>query len=116
MHNLGGNWEVHTGDFSGQGQAQILLYDPTSGDSQMLVLNKKLAVARQVTYSGWGTNKVLYVGHFGLPTLSVMLYNPQQAQSAFMAFDSTLTVAHAALVPSWGPTSQILVGSFLDHA
>lgn len=115
IHNLGGNWDVHTGDFSGQGQAQILLYDPSSGDAQMLVLKKNLAVASQVNYSAWGTNLVLYVGHFGLPTLSVMLYDPQQAQSTFLAFDVSLNVAHQAMVQSWGQSSQILVGSFLDH-
>lgn len=116
IHSLGGNWEVHTGDFSGQGQAQILLYDPTSGDAQMLVLNKKLAVTTQLTYTNWGTGMVLYVGHFGLPTLSVMLYNPEQSQSTFIAFDPLLNVAHQAQVQSWGPGSQILIGSFLDHA
>lgn len=116
IHSLGGNWEVHTGDFSGQGQAQILLYDPTTGDAQMLVLNKKLAVAGQFTYSSWGTGVVLYVGHFGLPTLSVMLYDPQTAQSTFIAFDSLLNVTHQAVVQSWGPDEQILIGSFLDHA
>ena len=116
MHSLGSNWEVHTGDFSGQGQAQILLYDPTSGDALMLTLNQKLNLASQLTYTSWGTGQVLYVGHFGLPGLSVMLYNPQQSQSTFIAFDSSLNVAHRAQVQSWGPTSQILVGSFLDHA
>jgi hypothetical protein len=116
IHGLGSNWEVHAGDFSGQGQAQVLLYDPTSGNAQILVLNQKLAVANQLTYSSWGTGLVLYVGHFGLPTLSVMLYNPQQSQSTFIAFDPALNVAHQALVQTWGPTSQILIGSFLDHA
>ena len=81
----------------------------------MLVLKKNLAVASQVSYSAWGTNLVLYVGHFGLPTLSIMLYDPQQAQSTFLAFDSSLNVAHQAIVQSWGQSSQILVGSFLDH-
>jgi hypothetical protein len=116
LHNLGGNWEIHTGDFSGKGQAQVLLYDPSSGDAQMLTLKSNLAVASTLSYSGWGTNQVLYVGHFGLPTLSIMLYDPQQAQSTFIAFDSSLNVAHQAVVPSWGQTSQILVGSFLDRA
>lgn len=116
LHNLGGNWEVHTGDFSGQGQAQILLYDPTTGDAQMLVLNNKLAVTSQIPYTNWGTGMVLYVGHFGLPTLSVMLYDPQHSQSTFMAFDMLLNVTHQAQVQSWGSGEQILIGSFLDHA
>lgn len=116
LHNLGSNWEVHTGDFSGQGQAQIFLYDPVAGNAQVIILDKKLAVANQVSYSSIGTGLVLYVGHFGLPTLSVMLYDPQHAQSTFMAFDSQLNIAHQALVQTWGPSSQILVGSFLDHA
>lgn len=116
LHNLGGNWEVHTGDFSGKGQAQILLYDPSSGDAQMLTLKKNLALDQQVSYSEWGTGMVLYVGHFGLPTLSVMLYDPQQAQSTFIAFDSSLSVVHQALVQTWGQNSQILVGAFLDRS
>lgn len=116
LHNLGNNWEVHTGDFSGQGQAQILLYDPTSGDAQMLVLDSKLKVVNQPSFSGWSAGAVLYVGHFGLPTLSVMLYNPQQSQSMFIAFDTTLGIVHQATVQSWGPNMQILIGSFLDHA
>ncbi len=116
LHNLGGNWEVHMGDFTGQGQAQILLYDPSGGSAQMLVLKNDLSVANQVTYDSWGTNLVLYVGHFGLPTLSVMLYNPQQAQSTFLAFDASATVMHQYIVPSWGANAQILVGSFLDRA
>lgn len=116
LHNVGNNWEVHTGDFSGQGQAQVLLYDPTNGNAQMLVLNNKLKVVNQPSFSGWTAGAVLYVGHFGLPTLSVMLYNPQLAQSMFIAFDSTLGIAHQATVQSWGSNMQILIGSFLDHA
>ncbi len=116
IHGLGSNWEVHTGDFSGQGQAQIFLYDPISGGAQALVLDKKLAVASQIAYASIGTGMVLYIGHFGLPTLSIMLYNPQHSLSTFMAFDPQLNIAHQAIVQSWGPTSQVLVGSFLDHA
>lgn len=116
LHDLGKNWEVHAGDFSGQGQAQLLLYDPTSGEAQMLVPDKKLKIADQPTFSNWGTGMVLYVGHFGQPTLGVMLYDPQQARSTFIAFDASLGVAHQAVVQTWGPGSQILVGSFLDHA
>lgn len=104
------------GDFTGQGQAQILLYDPSGGDAQMLILKSDLSVANQVAYDSWGANLVLYVGHFGLPTLSVMLYDPQQAQSTFLAFDASATVTHQYMVASWGASAQILVGSFLDHA
>lgn len=104
------------GDFTGQGQAQILLYDPSGGNAQMLILKSDLSVANQVTYDSWGANQVLYVGHFGLPTLSVMLYNPQQAQSTFLAFDASATITHQYMVASWGASTQILVGSFLDRA
>jgi hypothetical protein len=116
LHNLGGNWDVHTGDFSGQGQAQVLLYDPSSGNAQMLILKKDLSVANQVSYSNWNTNQVVYVGHFGMSTLSLMLYDPQKAQSTFLGFDSSLNVAHQVTVQSWDQNSQILVGSFLDRA
>jgi hypothetical protein len=116
LHNLGGNWDVHTGNFNGQTQAQILLYDPTTGDAEMLTLKKDLAVEKQITYSSWGTNLVLYVGHFGLPTLSIMLYDPQLARSTFMAFDASLNVTHQAIVQSWDQNSQILIGAFLDRS
>ena len=116
IHNLGSTWDVHTGDFSGQGQAQILLYDPTSGEAQILVLKPDLSIANQVDFNDWNTNQVVYVGHFGLPTLSLMLYDPQQNQSTFVAFDSDLNVTHQVTVASWGQNSQILVGSFLDRA
>lgn len=116
LHGLVGNWEVHTGDFIGQGQAQMLLYDPSSGAAQMLIFKSDFTVASQINYPNWGADMVLYVGHFGLPTLSIMLYNPQQAQSTFMAFDASAEVTHQYTVPSWGETSQILVGSFLDRS
>lgn len=116
LHNLGGDWEVHMGDFTGQGQAQILLYDPSGGDAQMLILKSNLSVATQVNYSDWGANNVLYVGRFGLPTLSVMLYDPQQAKSTFLAFAASGAVTHQYTVQSWEPTSQILVGTFLDRS
>jgi hypothetical protein len=115
LHNLGGNWDVHTGSFNGQAQAQILLYDPGTGDAQMLTLKKDLAVGEQITYSAWGTDLVLYVGHFGLPTLSVMLYDPQLARSTFLAFDASLKIAHQAIIQTWDQNSQILVGAFLDR-
>lgn len=116
LHNLGGNWDVHTGDFGGQGQAQILLYDPSSGDARILTLKKDLSVDKQLDYPGWATNQVVYVGHFGLPTLSIMLYDPQQAQSTFIALDSSLSITHQVTVQSWDQNSQILVGAFLDRA
>ncbi len=115
LHNLGGDWEVHTGDFTAQGQAQILFYDTSAGIAQILVLNSDLGVTRQITYANWGTNMVLYVGHFGLPTLSIMLYDPQQAQSTFIALDSSLNISHQYTAQSWGQDEQILVGSFLDR-
>ncbi len=115
LHNLNVNWEVHVGDFSGQGQAQILLYDSMTGQAQALILKKDLTVASQITYPDWGAGMVLYVGHFGLSTLSIMLYNPQQAQSTFVALDASLNVSHKYIAPSWGQNEQILVGSFLDR-
>lgn len=116
LHNLGGNWDVHTGSFNGQIQAQILLYDPGTGDAQMLTLKKDLTVDKQITYASWGTDLVLYVGHFGLPTLSVMLYDPQLARSTFLAFDTSLNIVHQAIIQTWDQNSQILVGAFLDRS
>lgn len=116
LHNLGGNWDVHTGNFNGQQQAQILLYDPGTGDAQMLTPKKDLSVETPITYATWGTGLVLYVGHFGLPTLSVMLYDPQLARSTFLAFDASLDIVHQAIVQTWDQNSQILVGAFLDRS
>jgi surface antigen len=116
LHNLGGDWEVHTGDFQGQGRAQLLFYDPNTGDAQITSLKTDLSVNQQVSYTGWNTNQVLYVGHFGMPSLSIMLYDAQQAQSTFIGFDSSLNITHQFTAQSWGQTSQILIGSFLDRS
>jgi hypothetical protein len=116
VHNLLGNWEVHSGDFNGSGRAQILLYDTRSGDAQFLRFGSNLSLIEEKSISGWGTNQVLYVGHFGQRTLSVMLYNPQAGQSTFIAFDSSLRVIHHYTISSWDHTSQILVGAFLDRS
>lgn len=116
VHNLAGNFDIHTGDFSGQGRAQVLLYDPGSGNAQLLLLNPDLSLANEISYSGWGANMVLYVGHFGLPSLSIMLYDQQAGQSTFIAFDSALNVTHQYTVQSWDQNWQILIGSFLDRS
>ena len=116
LNNLDGNWEVFSGDFSGSGRAQVLLYDPTSGDAQFLIFAADLSLANQKTYSQWGTNQVLYIGHFGMPALNIMLYDPQAAQSTFIAFDSSLDVTHQYSTPSWDQHWQILVGAFIDRS
>jgi hypothetical protein len=116
IHNLPGNWEVHSGDFNGSGRAQILLYDTSRGDAKFLRFGSKLSLLEEKSISGWGTNQVLYVGHFGQPTLSVMLYSSKTGQSTFIAFDSSLRVVHHFTISSWGQNSQVLVGAFLDRA
>lgn len=116
IDNLNGNWEVFSGDFNGSGRAQVLLYDPSTGDAQFLALAADLSLATQKTYSQWGTNDVLYVGHFGMPTLGVMLYDPQAGNSNFMAFDSSLEMIHQYTVQSWDQHWQILVGAFIDRS
>jgi hypothetical protein len=116
VHNLTGNWQVYSGDFAGAGRAQLLLYDPGNGHAQMLKLASDLTIAGQKSYTDWGTNKVLYVGHFGLSSLSVMLYDSQMAQSTFLAFDTSLQVAHQYNAQSWDHNWQILVGAFLDRS
>jgi len=114
MHNLDGNWMVSTGDFIGSGQAQLFLYDPQSGDGQMLAFNKHLQLTNQRVYSNLGANKILYIGHFGMSTLSVMLYDPQAAKSTFVAFQKSLAIGQHMTVKSWGSRWQILVGAFLE--
>ncbi len=116
VHNLTGNWQVYSGDFAGAGRAQLLLYDPGNGHAQMLRLASDLTIAGQKSYTDWGTNKALYVGHFGLSSLSVMLYDSQMAQSTFLAFDTSLQVAHQYNAQSWDHNWQILVGAFLDRS
>ncbi len=116
VHSLDANLEVHSGDFMGAGRAQVLLYNPTTGDAQMLILKSDLSVSDQKSYSNWGTNQVLYVGHFGTSTLNVMLYDPQATQSTFIAFDNTLTVTHQFAVTSWDNRWQVLIGDFLDRS
>ncbi len=116
IHNLTGNWEIHSGNFNNSKRAQILLYDPSSGDAQFLVFGADLSLLLQKSLPGWGTNRVLYIGHFGLPSLSVMLYNQHMGQSTFMAFDSSLRVSNQYTVASWDQNSQILVGSFFERS
>ena len=116
IHNLTGNWEIHSGNFNNSSHAQILLYDPSSGDAQFLLFGSDLSLIDQKNISGWGTNRVLYIGHFGLPSLSIMLYDSRAAQSTFIAFDSKLRVSHQYTISSWDQNSQVLVGAFLDHS
>jgi hypothetical protein len=116
IHSLNSNWEVFSGDFLGSGRAQVLLYDPSTGDAQIMLLNANLSLSNQQSYSNWGTNQVLYVGHFGSSTVSIMLYDPLAAQSTFMAFDSSLMIAHQYAVQSWDQRWQILIGAFLDRS
>ncbi len=116
LHNLVGNWDIHTGDFDASGRARLLLYDPGTGDLQFLVFAPDLSLANQVDDTGLNTGQVLYVGHFGLPALSVMLYDPAAGQSTFIAFDSSLQVAQQVAVQSWNQTWQVLIGAFLDRS
>lgn len=116
MHNVDGNWEVFSGDFEGAGRSQLLFYNPIGGNAQILTLKSDLSLAETKNYTGWGTNQVLYVGHFGAPALSVMLYDPQAVLSTFLEFDRALTVTHQVTVHSWDNHWQILIGSFLDRS
>ena len=116
VHNLDANWQVFSGDFMGAGRSQVLLYNPGSGESQILVLKSDLSLLDKKSYSGWGTNQALYVGHFGTLTLNVMLYDPQAIQSTFIAFDASLTLAKQVTVSAWDNRWQILVGFFLDRS
>lgn len=116
IHNLDGNWAVYSGDFRDAGRSQVLLYDPSSGGAQFLTFKSDLSLANQKTYDGWGTNQVLYVGHFGLPTLSVLLFDPEVGGGSFLAFDRSLAVVHQYTVQNWNANWQILVGSFVDRS
>ena len=116
IHNLAGNWEVHSGNFNNSKRDQVLLYDPSSGDAQFLRFGSDLSLVNHKRVAGWGTGRVLYIGHFGLPSLSIMLYNAQAGQSTFLAFDSALRVAHQYTISSWDQNSQVLVGAFLDRS
>ncbi len=116
VSNVDPNWEVFSGDFMGSGRSQVLLYNPGTGDARILSLKNDLSPGTRQTYSGWATNQVLYVGHFGAPTISLMLYDPQAIASTFIEFDKTLSVVHQVTVQSWNNHWQILIGSFLDRS
>jgi cell division septation protein DedD len=116
LHNLVGNWDIHTGDFSASGRAQVLLYDPGTGDLQFLAFAPDLSPLNLVDNSGLNTGQVLYVGHFGLPALSVMLYDPLAGQSTFIAFDSSLHLVQQITVQSWNQNWQVLIGTFLNRS
>lgn len=116
LHSLDGNWDIHTGDFNGSGRAQVLLYDPGTGNTQFLAFAPDLSVALQVDDSGLLPGQVLYVGHFGLPSLSVMLFDPVAQRSTFYAFNASLLVAQKYTAQSWTQHWQILVGAFLDRS
>lgn len=111
-----GNWDIHSGDFAGSGRAQVLLYDPGTGDLHFLIFAPDLLLANQVDDAGLNIDQVLYVGHFGLPALSVMLSDPAAGQSTFIAFDASLHVSHQVTVSSWDQHWQVLIGAFLDRA
>jgi hypothetical protein len=116
LHNVAGNWSVYSGDFTSSGRSQLLLYDPGNGHAQILSFKSDLTVAAQKNYTDWDTNKVLYIGHFGMPNLSVMLYDSQIGQSVFLAFDTSLQIVHQYIVKTWDQRWQILVGAFLDRS
>lgn len=116
LHNLDGNWEVHSGDFTGAGRSQLLLYDPGSGQLQFLVFAPDLSLSKQISITSLKAGRVLYVGHFGLPTLSIMLFDQPAGKSTFVAFTPTLKIAKQYSITSWNQRWQILVGSFLDRS
>ena len=116
LTGLDGNWDIHTGDFSGSGRAQVLLYDPGTGDGRFLAFAPDLSLKTLVNNPSLLPGQVLYVGHFGLPSLSVMLYDPVAGQSTFYAFDSSLDISRQFSVPSWTQRWQVLIGSFLDRS
>lgn len=116
VRNLNGNWDIHTGDFNGSGRAQVLLYDPGTGKAQFLAFAPDLSLATQVVDSGLLPGQVLYVGHFGLPSLSVMLFDPEAERSTFYAFDTSLHITKHFTAQSWTQHWQVLVGSFLNRS
>lgn len=116
LHSLDGNWDIHTGDFNGSGRAQVLLYDPGTGNTHFLAFAPDLSLALQVDDSDLLPGQVLYVGHFGLPSLSVMLFDPVAQRSTFYAFNASLLVARQYTAQSWTQHWQILVGAFLDRS
>jgi hypothetical protein len=116
LSGLDGNWDIHTGDFDGSGCAQVLLYDPGSGDAQFLVFAPNLSLKSQVSNLTLLPGQVLYVGHFGLPSLSVMLFDPAAGQSTFYAFNTSLAISKQYSAPSWNQHWQVLIGSFLDRS
>lgn len=116
LFSLDGNWDIHTGDFNGSGRAQVLLYDPGTGNAQFLIFGSDLSLVKQVDDFGLLPGQVLYVGHFGLPSLSVMLFDPVAERSTFYAFGTSLLIAKKYTTRSWTQHWQVLIGSFLDRS
>jgi CHAP domain len=116
VRSLDGNWDIHTGDFNGSGRAQVLLYDPGTGNAQFLAFAPDLSLATQVDDPALLPGQVLYIGHFGLPSLSVMLFDPVAERSTFYAFDTSLRIANQYTAQSWTQHWQVLIGSFLDRS
>ncbi len=114
--DLAGNWDIHTGDFNGSDRAQVLLYDPGTGNAQFLTFGSDLAPAHHVDDPGMLPGQVLYIGHFGLPSLSVMLFDPVAGQSTFYAFGKSLLITKQYTAQSWTQHWQVLIGSFLDRS
>ena len=116
LSGLDGNWDIHTGDFNDSGRAQVLLYDPGTGYTRFLAFAPDLSSKARVNNPTLLPGRVLYVGHFGLPSLSVMLYDPTAGRSTFYAFDTFLAIHRKYSATSLTQRWQILIGSFLDRS
>lgn len=116
LHHLAGNWLVASGDLSSAGRSQLVMYDPGNGNAQILSFTPTLDLASVKSYTNWGTNQLLFTGHFGLPTYNVMLYDPAAGESRFLTFDASLQVIHQYITSSWDSNWQLLSSSFIDRA
>jgi hypothetical protein len=74
INGWGPNLTLYTGDFTGSGHDEILLYNTVSGEMQLLSLTPQLTIAKHVTFNGWGPGWEIYTGRFDGKRTDLFLY------------------------------------------
>jgi hypothetical protein len=107
------------GDFIGNGRQQVLLYDRTAGQADVVGFDSTGNTNLDTTNSGWRTSwDLIVVGDFiGNGRQQVLLYDRTAGQGDVVGFDSTgntnLDTTNSGWRTSW---DQIAVGSFLGNS
>jgi hypothetical protein len=109
VNGWGSSLDIHIGDFAGNGQSDILLYNRVTGSIQILSLTPQLTIKTHVFLPGWGPGWELYVGNLDGNRSTIFMYN--RLVNASPIITVTPTVAPAATTgttPTVGvtPTTQ----------